>query len=104
MGEVFGVTDRTVRNWKKAGKLDWIEQLPTGYGGRPLDEIVVQSGTAFGPQHAEEVKEKHIAALGDHARAGIPKKAITKKRNPSKADAPPGGGTSATDITEITKK
>ena len=100
MGEVLKMTARQIRNLKKAGELDWTEKVPiSDTGGPPNDAFVVQSGTAFGTQHAEEVKQKHVDALGDHARAGI-----AKKRDQLEADAPPGGGTSATDITEITKK
>ena len=105
MGEVMRMTDRQIRNLKKAGKLDWADKVPISDTGGPAnDAFVVQSGTAFREKHAEEVKQKHVGALGDHAMAGVPKKAITKKRNQAEVDVPPGGGTSATDITEITKK
>ena len=100
MGEILRMTDRQIRNLKKAGKLDWIEKVPiSDTGGPPNDAFVVQSGDAFREKHGEEVKQRHVDALGDHARAGI-----AKKCDQLEADAPPGGGTSAIDITEITKK
>ena len=104
MAEVLGISDRQVRNLKKAGDLDWIEQFPTGAGGRANDGFICQSGTAFKDAHKAEVRQAHVDALGDHARkAGQPAAALAELRRGLEGStilADGGCGTSAQDVTE----
>ena len=71
MGEILCLTDRQVRNLKKAGKLDWAEKVPTGCGGRPNDAFVVQSGTAFKADYSIEVSKAHSHPKKTDLRNGL---------------------------------
>lgn len=88
---------RQVQRYKKDGKLAFTQKRCIKDWGPLLNSSITQSLWAAG-------EGIDIAVGSAHAAAAQKPRPNRKKRSSMEVDAPPGGGTSATDITEIPEK